>query len=132
MVQWLLGQGMQVAPLLVKELLHLGLHWTWRWTSQWQYRELVLTHIAGHNSVHLAATISQRNNLMPLHFETHESLWTKPVHGWSVSKEGGGAACGGYTRHYFCGGFVWAGAFFCGLVPLEFKCSLCQAQKVLL
>ena len=72
----------------------------------------MLTHIARHNSVHLAAAIRQSINLMPLHFETHKSLRTKPVHGWSVSREGGGVACGGYMRRYSCGGLVGVGVFF--------------------
>ena len=62
----------------------------------------MLMHIAWHNSVQLAATISQSINLLLLYFETHQSLRTKPVCGWSIIKEGGGAPHGGYVCHYSC------------------------------
>ena len=68
-------------------------------------------HIAWHNSVHLVATISQSVNLVPLYFETHESLRTKPVCGWFIIEEGGGTAHGGYACHY-----SWERAILCKMV----------------
>ena len=41
--------------------------------------KLVLTNVVRCNHVHLTATVSQSINIMPLYFETHKSLRTRPV-----------------------------------------------------
>ena len=74
----------------------------------------MLMQVARCNHVHLAATISQSINLTPLYFETHESLGTKQVWGWSIIEESGGVAHSGYVSHYSWERFTGAGAFFCG------------------
>ena len=89
----------------------------------------MLTHVAEHNSFHLAATISQSINFIPLYFETYESLRTKPVCGWSIIEEGGGAACGGYAHNYSCERFVGMGAFFCRPAPWSLNAPYAKHRR---
>ena len=139
-----LPPGLLPSPLLC--CLNMGLIFKVHMLTQKLFNSLSLAPICGpHNgtfqqgSNHLAFMMdgdpaqssSQSINLMPLYFETHKSLRTKPVCSWSIIKEGGGPAHSGYACHYSCKRFFGVDAFFCRPTPLEFKCSLCQAWKVL-